>query len=368
MFAIEKTELHHSFGATVHDVIHHLYELNEQQDDDERVSYLFDLTGCNEPEELLTKNPHAIKYLEQNPECIRLTALHMNPSEEILYYWKYNQLPHYERELGFTKAKNLDTYLQVACVGCLNFRSLSSNPQAFPFLRKHLDKVDWVTLSENPEAVDLLEYYQDNISFIYLSTNPHPRAIALLRNNIDQICWERLSKNPCDEAIDLLEEYPQHIFHSALSSNTHDRAIDLLIRQGIDRVNWWNLSRNPCRKAVELLRSHPEKIKWGDLCAFANTQRQFDLIRDYPDKIDWSMLCLNRHELVLPLLLENQDRIVWCYSLGNQPIFETVTTYDYAGIRGARRELHEEYHAWAGHPVRLQAKWKGWGLLEEGCF
>jgi hypothetical protein len=163
-----------------------------------------------------------------------------------------------------------------------------------------------------------------------------------------------------------LEENPQFIHYPELSSNPNDRAIDLLLRHGgIDRVTWWALSQNPSARAVQVLTDHPNRIHWQTLCSFAKTKQQFDLIRNYPDKIDWGSLCLNNHELVLPLLIENTDKITWWYTLANQPIFETTTTYDYAGIRSARRQLHEEYHAWAGHPVRLVNNWKGWGFLEE---
>lgn len=368
MFTIEKTDLHPALGATVAEVVEYLKHYDREHTD-ARGSFLYELTGFDEPEELITCNPYAIKFLEQHPEFIRPSALHRNDSEEALRLRKLLGVPDYEQHLGYVKTKNLDTYLQDACANCINFRTLSSNPHAFPFLRKHLDKVNWASLSLNPEALDLLEYYQDNnISFLYLSCNTNPRAMAILRNNMDQISWEYLSENPCDAAIDLLEENPDCIWYEGLAKNTNPRAIDLLMSKGLDNVNWWVLSSNPCRKAVQLLVDRPEKIVWQSLCLDAKTPQQFELIRNNPDKIVWSMLCLNDNEGVLPLLIEHQDKIEWWYSLSNQAVFETLTAYDYAGIRGARRTLHEEYHAWAGHPIRLQTKWKDWGLLDEDAM
>jgi hypothetical protein len=365
MFTIEKTKLHHAFQATLEDVIDYL-KAYEAEHSDHHGSYLYEMTGCSEPEELITANPYAIKFLEQHPECIRTCALHMNPSEDALYLWRQLQLGKYEIQLGNTKTPNIDTYLQDVCVANLNFRTLSSNPHAFPFLRKHLDKVNWGTFSKNPEALDILEYYVDNISFYHLCCNTNPRAFAILRNNMDQIYWHLLCHNPCDDAIDLLEENPQFINYAELSENPNDRAIDLLLRQGgIDNVDWWAISHNPCSRAVQLLTEHVERIYWPYLCSLAQTKQQFELIRNNLDKVDWGSLCLNSNERVLPILIENQDKIQWWWALSKQPIFETETTYDYEGIRGARRELHEEYHAWAGHPSRLQQKWKDWGLWED---
>lgn len=366
MFTIQHTDLHPGFQSTIAEIIDYLHAVNDESFLPNRPSFLEELTGWEEPEELITANAYAIPLLEQHPEYLRPNALHTNKSEHALSFFKTLRLPKYETCLLFHETPNIDTYLQDACLEHLNFRMLSSNPHAFPFLRKHLDKVDWSSFSTNPEAIDLLEYYSDRISYHHLSANTNPRAIALLRNNLDQVCWERLSQNPSDAAIDLLEEYPEHIDYTHLSANRNDRAIDLLVQQGIDKVVWRALSANPCQSAVALLQQYPEKIKWSDLSSYAQTKQQFELLRNNPHKIKWGWLCLNNSPLVLELLLAYPNKIKWWYALEHQNVFETITTYDYAGIRSVRRELHEEFHARMGHPSRM-LQWKGWGS-EEGLM
>jgi hypothetical protein len=39
----------------------------------------------------------------------------------------------------------------------INWRELSANPNAIPFLENHVDKIDWCQLSGNPNAIYLLE-------------------------------------------------------------------------------------------------------------------------------------------------------------------------------------------------------------------
>ncbi len=78
--------------------------------------------------------------------------------------------------------------------------------------------------------------------------------------------------------------------------------------------------------------------------------------------VDWSSICRNRNKRALELLMEFPSRIQWHFTLGNQDVFETTAEYDYEGIRTARRNLHEEFHAWAGHPSKITTKWVDWGF------
>jgi hypothetical protein len=147
----------------------------------------------------------------------------------------------------------------------------------------------------------------------------------------------------------------------SLACNKNPRAIEILMNN-VKKISWELLSGNHCTKAVQLLKEHSNKIDWNTLCCEAKTKEQFDLIRSNLGKVRWEFLCFNPSELAVKLLEEHPEKIVWGYSLRYQNVFETITTYDYAGIRGARHDLHQEFHAWAGHPSMITKKWKDWGF------
>jgi hypothetical protein len=54
--------------------------------------------------------------------------------------------------------------------------------------------VDWKWLSSNPNAIHLLEKNLDKVDWKWLSSNPN--AIHLLEKNLDKVDWEKLSGNP----------------------------------------------------------------------------------------------------------------------------------------------------------------------------
>ena len=84
----------------------------------------------------------------------------------------------------------------------INWRSLSSNPNAIEMLEKNLDKVYyWSELAENPNAMHLLEKNIDKIRWECLSKNPN--AIDLLSKNLDKVDWHYF-QNP--NAIKIIEE------------------------------------------------------------------------------------------------------------------------------------------------------------------
>jgi hypothetical protein len=258
----------------------------------------------------------------------------------------------------------LDTYLlDTITYNISDLTLLSATPRAIPFLRRNMDRIQWGALSLNAEALDFLESFPENIDYISLSSNRNPRAMKILRENLDKVNWSRLSGNPCNEAIDILIENPQNINYEWMSINTNPRAIDILKNNNdIHEIRWYGLSSNSCYKAVQLLTEHPNNINWDVLCRFAETKEQFALIRANLGCVEWDSLCSNPSELAVKLLEEHPDKIHWVHSLKSQNIFETITTYDYAGIRGARRDLHQEFHAWAGHPSMITKKWKDWGF------
>ena len=54
----------------------------------------------------------------------------------------------------------------------INWKYLSSNPNALFLLKSNPNKINWKYLSMNPNAIDLLKENQDKINWKYLSANP----------------------------------------------------------------------------------------------------------------------------------------------------------------------------------------------------
>lgn len=89
----------------------------------------------------------------------------------------------------------------------VDWRLLSANPSAVPFLEMNLDKVNWNWLSLNPNAIHLLEANPEKINWMYLSTNP--KAIHLLEAHPERINWTFILQNY--NAIHLIEKYREKV-------------------------------------------------------------------------------------------------------------------------------------------------------------
>jgi hypothetical protein len=360
MFTIEHTDLKPCYGLKLADVFQRLSTTFQEE------------WTCKKPEHLLNYNIHAIKVLEQHPDYVEETVITLNMAmDRFLIDRKHKVDP--ERCIANYLASNhllIDTLLQNnTFIDPSYYWLVSQCPRAIPYLRKHPEMIVWSALSRNPEALDLLEDNVEKISFPDLCYNRNPRAIAIIRDNLDKMTfasWCHLIGNPCDEAIDLILEHPQHIQskHYFLGLNSNPRAIGILRGFNLEHfLAWSDLSRNPCDEAVRLLEEHPDKINWSHLSYYASSKEQFDrLLRVYPNNISWSALSLNHSDEATKLLQENPDRINWHNALKYQNMFETTAIYDYEGIRGARHDLHQEFHAWAGHPSMIATKWKDWGF------
>ena len=59
-----------------------------------------------------------------------------------------------------------------------------------------LEKLNWKMLSSNPNAIELLKANPKEIDWDYLSLNQNDEAIELLKANPDKIVWGWLSSNP----------------------------------------------------------------------------------------------------------------------------------------------------------------------------
>lgn len=367
MFHTERTEVSPRFGLRLSQVMNLAQQGLRSAAFNE--SYLGFTTMS--VSKLITGNRFAVKLLEQCPRLIDYEYLYRNKSPDIVdIMYTHQQYREKQHIICSVDTPIIDTYLPNLNLQGKPLRGLSQNTRAVPFLAKHPELIVWEALSENPEALDILEANPDKISFSHLSRNPNPRAFELLKANPSKIDWSAMSLNTSDWAIQLLMDNPEKIVWYNLSQNRNPLALPLL-QSAIDKsesrkINSFFISTNPC--AVGILINHTTLIYWPAFCASASTQEQFDFIREHLDKVDWYSMSMNINPRALDFLLEFPDRIVWCCSLGHQNIFETTTEYDYTGIRNARRALHEEFHAWAGHPSKMSTKWKDWdfdGALDE---
>jgi hypothetical protein len=365
MYHTENTEIKPVFGATLGDVIHRIQQYQASVPEEEK-GIFYNCTTGRHYSKMISGNPNATNLLKQCPHFICMESLQQNPSmyaSDIIYKERVHTSPPYYNEYS----PILDTILTTdtpESIPPFSRQVLSSIPKAVSFLSKNQSIINWKTLSSNPEALYLLEENPENISYRYLCSNTNPRAIELLRQNITRINWEVLSKNPCKEAVELLMEYPNKIVWHILAENTSPFAFPL-IEMGLNqkKFNWYSLSmlnKNPM--VFDLLKQTPHRIHFSMLCKCAETKEQFDYIRENMDEIDWKMISSNTSQRALKFLEEFPDKIAWHYALGCQNVFETTAEYNYEGIREARRDLHSEFHAWAGHPSKMATKWKDWGF------
>ena len=357
MFVTERTDIKPCYGRTFQEVVDLL--INGQFD------RLHNLPRA------ISKNPHAIKLLEQHPELVDVRFLSYNEAAgDLLYYhpdFSENQ------DIWFSRSPILDTLLLSPSLPELpvNYRfecsAVSKNPRAINYLLRNPKCIVLSDLCLNENAADLLEACHDIIDYWYLSRNTNPRAMSLLRRAIErgkaeQVNWKWLSANSCPDAVRLFLEYPEKIDFSCLSENECPLAFPIM-QQNLDKMNWHWFCCNPL--AVPLLPDYFEKINWTMLSERAKTKEQFQFLRRHFSRINWQGISLNGHPEATKLLEEHPDKIRWSLAIICHDLFETVTEYDYAGIRNARQALHAEFHAWAGHPSKMTTKWKDWGFVEE---
>ena len=222
------------------------------------------LTTLSDKEiEIFSKNPNAIKLIEQNIDNINWIELALNPNAiHLLEQSKHLELDNYNYPFWINLCQNPNAiHLLKKHTNKINWCELcrNSNPEAIPLLEKNLDKLDIVSmsaLSSNPVAIHLLECNQDYIELSDLLLNPN--ASHLIEQNLDKLClyyWGILCQNP--NAVYLLEQNLDKIDFESLSSNPN--AIHLL-EKNLDKVDFKNLSGNP--NAINLLEQNLDKIDW----------------------------------------------------------------------------------------------------------
>ena len=150
---------------------------------------------------------------------------------------------------------------------CIFWEEVCANPEAIHLIKRELkrnpDNIDWRSLSSNPNAIDILRENMRKICWWSLSENPN--AISLLQENIGKINWEQLSKNT--NAIPILEKNK-------------------------DKIYWKYICMNP--NATHIIKTqmatYPERINWASL---SNNPNALSILKDNMDRIDWDFLSLN---------------------------------------------------------------------------
>lgn len=259
----------------------------------------------------LSTNHGAINLLLNNEKLINWSCICSNKSPDLMKLIN----------------KHIDVFNRIPYDNSgYDMRTLSSNRYAMPFLKNHINRIDWVSFSFNDceEAIEILKQHHEKINWINLSKNKC--AISLLESNIDKVDWFNLSSNP--NALDILDKYHNNISWLALISinanpnkyklikkylhidahrdlimrliihynimneedyflipielldiiqlanlnesdywyavsGINDKRILPMFEENIDKLNCQRITMNPC--AIPLLEKYPHLIDWGML-------------------------------------------------------------------------------------------------------
>ena len=264
-------------------------------------------------------------------------------------------------------SQHLDLVYLEQFVSCLDWNTLSKNPNAIPLIEQHLekvndlngfslsenpnvvsmllkphlfrifeDKIQWGVLCDHPKVSPLLESHMDKIKWPYLSRNPE--VVPFLEKHLDKIDWYYLSENP--SAIHLLEKYPEKISSPKLGQNPN--GIQLLVSRldeiyaEWDPANSWDWGPNKIHwdwvcgnsSALPLLEKYPENIVWE--IASSNPQL-LPLFEQYPENVVWDNVCASHTNLdILQFLekhIEKLDESCWQLLSSNPHAIPLVEKY-----------------------------------------
>jgi len=250
--------------------------------------------------DMLSYNPSAMSFLEENTNNINWRFLSYNPGA-IYFIEEMLQSP------------ELSSFVQ--------WDNLSRNSAAIHLLEKHPDRINWGNFSLNEKILlshlPYLEENKNNIIWKCLSISPY--AIPFLKANPHRIDWVNLSRNPA--AIEILEANPDRIDWYYLSGNS--AALDLL-EANPDKIYLDSLCSNSNKDILDLIpeeefnipRYHPScDINWHIL---SSNPAAIDILEAYPDKIDWRSFSANPHIRAIELLEQNIEKVNMHYISQNQ--------------------------------------------------
>ena len=184
----------------------------------------------------------------------------------------------------------------------LDWKELSRNEGAIPFLQAHPDKVDLRALCQNPKGAILFEK-TGNVPPNLYEFCKHPLSIPLLQKNPQWIDKCGISCNP--SAMDfLIQNEGVDWFH--LCENRNPEILHYFFREeeSIRWADWTQLSLNP--SAIRILERYPHRIKWLPLCTNINAT---ELFQSGFSKLDWGKLSSN--PCAISILEKNRANIDW---------------------------------------------------------
>ena len=221
----------------------------------------------------------------------------------------------------------------------INWKQLSSNPNAIQLLEQNIEKVDVETLlyNRNIDIMHILKLKYKTHDKYPISRMGHMEsvdAVKILSANVNKILWEAFASNSLDCAIDLMEKHTDKInWGCCFERNTNIRMLNIIKSQSlnvywkrvskhitsIEYVNFIKendipievLSQSPNHSAIELLKQHPDKIDW-QLFSANSSDYAIEFLNQNLDKVDWCALSSNTNDNAIALLNNNQDEIAWC--------------------------------------------------------
>lgn len=220
------------------------------------IRFIEEYTHLAKPE-YISRNPHALKFLETHRDMVDQHGLCKNPSPEAAKFFDYkkilrtHQYPtevlgsipwafdifikhfnkyytsdffrHERPELfGFMSSNRCDQAIKFILdaekinpnIGVI-YAFIGANPRAYPYIAKYINdpSSDWVIIRNLWEGV---------------CANPNPEITKLINLHPEYIDWAKLSGNPTEPTVDILLQNPARVVLSGLASNTNPRILPLL--------------------------------------------------------------------------------------------------------------------------------------------
>ncbi len=110
------------------------------------------------------------------------------------------------------------------CIGQVDWKELSKNPNAVHILERHSSQINWAELCKNPNGLPILNKYKHLIDWRELCKCPD--AVPFLQENLDQVDWFHLSGNP--NATWILDKNMDKIYFTNIVYNPSPYAVKLL--------------------------------------------------------------------------------------------------------------------------------------------
>ena len=227
----------------------------------------------------LSQNPNAIRILELHPDKINWCSLSLNPNAIHLLEKNIKKIDWFNIAINKNAYSIISQNMDIVMSNAIYFKRLCNNQnlKILSLIERYPEKIDWCALSSNPAAIHILERNFTKISWYDISENFN--AIPLIEANLELIDWELLSLN-------------KNAIH--------------LIEKNLDKINWAYLSENP--NAIHILKNNKEKINYFHLCSNTNPEI-INIAHPFIEEYDIKYY-MNRF-LSNPLIFEKNDTLTY---------------------------------------------------------